>query len=377
MLVLNKHNWKIKAKNGYESFVGILDQGKKRLIEITFSDDSSIKVTENHRLFFVDGTEVMAKDISLGDEIQSEGSFKKVSFIDLSDIEERAFDIFESESNTYFGNMILNHNCEFLSEDQTLIDSFVINQIETELDNAYADNDGETPIEFSIGDVQFFKKINTSLAYIVGVDVSSGNGNDYSVITVLEFPTMDQVLEFRSNKLSEKFIYSRLKNILLFLQQNALEVYFSVENNGLGASVLALYEYDTNPPSKAMLISDEGNNRLGLSMSETTKRRSAIKFKNLIENRTYKVRSKHLVREMKSYTRQGATYKAEAGATDDCIASNLIVIRVLEEMAEFNPYAYDKIYSAEGHDGQQEAFDSEFVDNPDNIDDMPMPFTFG
>ena len=269
------------------------------------------------------------------------------------------------------------YECEFLSEDQTLIDSFILNQIEKEMDKRYADNGGEAPVAFEVADMKFYKKINRSLAYIVGVDVSSGNGNDYSVITVVEFPTMEQVLEFRSNKLSEKFIYSRLKNILLFLQQNAQEVYFSVENNGLGASILALYEFDENPPHKAYLISDENNNRLGIAMSESTKRRSAMKFKNMVENRTYKFHSRQLLNEMKSYTRQGATFKAEAGSTDDCIASNLIVVRVLEEMAEFNSYAYEKIYNTKGYDDKQQEFDSEFVNEPKTLDDMPMPISLG
>lgn len=269
------------------------------------------------------------------------------------------------------------YECEFLSAEITLIDSYILNQIEEKMDNRYKDNDGSPPIAFSIGDLDFFKKLNRDMIYLVGVDVASGNGNDYSVITVVEFPTMEQVLEFRSNKLSEKFIYSRLKNILLFLEQNSEEVYFSVENNGLGASVLALYEFDENPPKSSYLISDENTKRLGLAMSETTKKRAALKFKNMIETETYTFHSKKLLNEMKSYTRQGATYKAETGATDDCIASNLILMRVIEEMAEFNPYAYDKIYNTSGYDDNQEKWDNEFVEDPKTLDDMPMPISIG
>jgi hypothetical protein len=269
------------------------------------------------------------------------------------------------------------YECEFLSEEHTLIDTFVINQLEKKMDKDYEDNQGEPPVALEVAGMQFYKKINRSLAYLVGVDVASGNGNDYSVITVVEFPTMEQVLEFRSNKLSEKFLYSRLKNLLLFLQQNSEEVYFSVENNGLGASVLALYEFDENPPTSAYLISDENTKRLGLAMSEATKRRAAMKFKNMVETGTYKFYSRQLLNEMKGYTRQGATFKAEIGATDDCIASNLIIVRIVEEMAEFNPYAYEKIYNTRGYDDKQEEWDSEFVENPRTLDDMPMPISIG
>jgi hypothetical protein len=260
--------------------------------------------------------------------------------------------------------------CQFLSSDITLIDSFILNQIENEMDKEFGE---EPPIAFTIGDLEFFKKINKSLAYIVSVDVASGNGNDYSVIEVTEFPTLEQVLEFRSNNTNEKFLYSRLKNILLFLQQNSSEVYFSVENNGLGASILALYEYDEKPPETAMLISDSNSKRLGISMSETTKRGACMKLKHMIENRTYKFYSKVLLREFKGYTRQGSTYKAETGSTDDCIAALLILMRILQELADHNPYAYDQIYNVQGQDNQQNEWDEEFTDDPKNIDDMAMP----
>jgi len=269
------------------------------------------------------------------------------------------------------------YECEFLSAEVTLIDSYTLNQIEARMDKQYQDTQGEPPIVFSVGELDFYKKINKDMTYLVGVDVASGNGNDYSVITVVEFPTMEQVLEFRSNKLSEHFLYARLKNILLFLQQNSEEVYFSVENNGLGASVLALYEFDSNPPRGAYLISEENNKRLGLHMSEATKKRAALKFKNMIETETYKFKSRALLNEMKSYTRQGATYKAEAGATDDAIAAHLILMRILEEMAEYNPHAYDKIYNTAGYDDNQNEWDAEFVDDPKTIDDMPMPISIG
>jgi hypothetical protein len=268
------------------------------------------------------------------------------------------------------------YECRFLSSDITLIDSFVLNQIENEMDKRFEEHDGEPPVAFKIGDLEFFKKINKSLAYIVSVDVASGNGNDYSVIEVTEFPTMEQVLEFRSNNTNEKFLYSRLKNILLFLQQNSSEVYFSVENNGLGASILALYEYDENPPESSMLVSDNNSKRLGLSMSENTKRGACMKLKHMIENRNYKFHSRQLLREFKGYTRQGATFKAETGATDDCIAALLILMRILEEMADHNPYAYDQLYNIKGQDDKQKEWDDEFTDDPTSIDDMALPIIF-
>lgn len=378
-LIPNTKGWKIRSVEGYESFEGIADMGCKRIYEVSFTDKTSVKITKNHRLMSDNLDPIKTIDLRKGDVILSDkcGISKVVDRVERTEEKVTVYDIIESRSNMFFFNGVLSHNCEFLSEDHTLIDTMIINNIENEMDKQYESNGGEPPLAFKVGDLEFFKKINKSLAYIVTVDVASGNGNDYSVIQVTEFPTLEQVLEFRSNTTSEKFLYSRLKNILLFLQQNSKEVYFSVENNGLGASILALYEYDESPPHSAFLISDPGSKRLGLSMSDSTKRSAGMKLKHMIESRIYRFYSRHLLKELKSYTRQGANFKAEAGSTDDAIAALLILMRVLEEMADFNPYAYEKVYNAKGYDNQQDEWDESFSDDPDSLDNAPMPIMFG
>jgi len=376
-LAFNDNNWKIKSINGYESFTGIANMGSKKIYEVNFSDNTKIKVTKHHKFINTNLDVIEVINLKSGDQLLSTNSnvVKIVNGIHKTDEKTDVYDVIESSSNMFFLNGVLSHNCRFLSEDHTLIDTMIINNIENEMDEKYKDNGGDPPVAFKIGDLEFFKKINKSMAYLVSVDVASGSGSDFSVIEVTEFPSMEQVLEFRSNNTNEKFLYSRLKNILLFLQQNSKEVYFSVENNGLGASILALYEYDESPPQSAYLISDSNNKRLGLSMSETTKRTASMKLKNMIETRSYKFYSKQIIKELKSYTRQGANFKAEVGSTDDTISALLILMRMLEEMADYNPYAFDKIYNIKGQDDKQEEFDEEFVDDPKTLDDMPMPIS--
>jgi len=376
-MVKNDKGWKILAKNGFESFAGIANQGKKEILEIRFTDKTSVKVSLDHVLFSLDCEEVSAKTIVSGDKVLSTDPKHPKTVQDVFEIDgAETFDIIETESNTYFSNGILSHNCHFLSSDVTLIDNFALTQIEKKLDDLYKSNGGEPIIEMTVADVDFFKKPKKSLAYIVSVDVSTGSGKDYSVIQITEFPTMQQVGQFRSNQTSEKFLYSKLKNILLFLEQNSKEVYFSVENNGVGSSILAMYEFDDRPPTKSYLISDSIGNRLGITMSEQVKRRTALKLKSMVETEAYKILCPVLINEFKNYTRQGATFKAEAGATDDIIASLLIMVRILEEMADFNPYAYEKVYNAKGYDDKQDEWEETFVENPNSLDDAPMPIVF-
>jgi len=262
--------------------------------------------------------------------------------------------------------------CKFLSSDYRLIDDMALTRVKERL--AKKCKDGKPPVEMNVGDIEFYKKPSKSMSYLVSVDVSTGSDQDYSVISVTEFPSMIQTGMFRSSTTSEKFLYSKLKNLLLFLEQNSKDVYFSVENNGVGSSILAIYEFDQRPPSKAQLISDANSKRLGITMSEPVKRRTALKLKSMIENDEYDIRSPLLIEELNNYTRQGATFKAEKGATDDIVASLLIMVRMLEELADFNAEAYNKVYDYKGYDDKHDEWgDSADSDEPFNPSDYILP----
>lgn len=49
------------------------------------------------------------------------------------------------------------------------------------------------------------------------VDPATGTGNDYTVITVLQFPKMKQLAEFRSNTTSTNNVCDVMKNLFYSL----------------------------------------------------------------------------------------------------------------------------------------------------------------
>lgn len=258
--------------------------------------------------------------------------------------------------------------CAFLSQESTLIDSAKIKELENLIDEK---NDAFTVIDEKF---VFWKKINKKTNYIIGVDPSEGGGNDNSVIQIFETPSLEQVAEYASNSTSSVELYKILKNCLKYLQHYGGESYFSIENNGLGNAIAALYEADTNPPESAIFISENGKNKRGFTTTQPSKIKSCLLFKELVDSNNIKINSKELLSELKSFVRSGGSYFAQVGATDDRITAVLVVLRAMEELSRFDDFAYHKLYSS-----SIEKIDSElqeYTDNPDDIDSAPMPFMF-
>jgi hypothetical protein len=255
------------------------------------------------------------------------------------------------------------YECEFLSSDALLINSIILSQL--------------TPIiekikpEFEIREVKFFKEITHEGTYLIGVDPATGTGEDFSVIEVFEFPSMEQVAEYRSNSMSSPQMYQVLKNVLRYLEKQNCTIYFSVENNGVGEGIISLYEADDSPPMMSEFISEEGAKRRGMTTTKKSKMRACLNLKEMLEKGNLGIKSGILLQELKTFTRKAASYSAQRGSTDDCISAVLVVIRLLEEIATYEQAAHDKLYSIDNDDW--------FKDNGNESydeDDEPVPMSF-
>lgn len=253
------------------------------------------------------------------------------------------------------------YECEFLSSDALLIDSQV-------LINETARLEGTKPIR-TIKDVVFWKEINPQSIYLVGVDPSTGSGEDFSVLTIYEFPCMEQVGEYRSNTMSTNDMYGIMKNVLLYLEKRSNMVYFSVENNGVGEGIIALFESDEFPPELCEFVSEDGANRRGLTTTAKSKMRACVNLKEMVEKGNLKVTSPILLSELKSYARAAGSYAAQAGSTDDCVAATLIVVRLVEEIATYEQAAFDKLYNTNFEEWGDDGYNGDY--DPDD-EGMPM-----
>ena len=216
--------------------------------------------------------------------------------------------------------------------------------------------------------------INPTSTYIVGVDPASGNGEDYSAINIFEFPSLKQVGEYRSNTMSTSKLYEVMKNVIRYLEDRAETVFFSVENNGVGAGLIALYESDAEPVVTAEFISEAGKDKLGFVTTAKSKMKNCVTLKELLGKGKMTIKSHHLLAELKSYVRHKGAYAAQLGATDDSISSVLVVIRIMEEIASYDSTAYDKLYAANVDDWGEEDWDGYEGGYSDNDDALPMSF---
>ncbi len=229
------------------------------------------------------------------------------------------------------------YECEFISSDNSLFDTRHIQLAQKKVENV-------RPAFVINGEQEFYKPITPNMSYLVGVDPSTGNGNDYSVIEVFEFPSMIQVMEYRTNTVNEVVLYSYLKKLLGFLEKYSDDVYFSTEANGVGRAIIALYMQDENPPQFSHFMSEAGKNKMGFTTTNTSKKECAIRFKNMFERNEMTIFTKTLYNEMKSYVRKGDGFEAQTGATDDCISAVFIIMRMVADLAMYDPRAYEKLY---------------------------------
>lgn len=252
------------------------------------------------------------------------------------------------------------YECQFLSNDPLLIDTVCLQNLKRLLE-------GVKPVG-KAGEVVFYKQPIEGMTYLVGMDPATGAGNDYTAIVAFEFPSLEQVLEFRSNTTSSVTAYHMLKKILRIFEKSNSTVYWSVENNGVGEAIMALYEADESPPEMAEFVSEAGQKRKGMTTTGKSKMKACLTLKEMVERHTLGIRSLAMVAEMQKFVRKAGSYAAKPSATDDLVMATLIALRLLEEISSFDQDAYDKLYShAYFEDGQGGSI-SEYDNNDTGMD---------
>lgn len=255
---------------------------------------------------------------------------------------------------------------EFLSSDSTLFDGVKMMNLQS-TEPLYVDND-----------FNFWKRPRPGREnmYLVSVDPATGTGSDFSVIEVVEFPSLIQIAEFRSNKLNVPFLYAKVKWILDLLTSLdrgiRSEVFWTFERNGIGEALGAMYSVDETQNQWAELFSPDAG-RLGCYTVNRSKVQAALQLKTLIERVKggFKVNSSILIFEMKNFIVSAGSYQAKKGTTDDCISAFLGIARLMKHVSEFDHRAFEAVYN---FDGDDDPIDS----GGDGIrDDEAVPFAIG
>ena len=242
-------------------------------------------------------------------------------------------------------------DCEFVSSEALLINSIKVQQLKS-----------KPPLWTDVG-FKFWvppeELGGNGKTYFVSVDPASGNLKDYSVIEIVEFPSLKQVAEWRSNSMDVNRLYASVKWILSRLAKpvngRSAEILWTFERNGIGEAIAALYLSDPNPPD-AELVSDE--NRLGVYTTEKVKVQLCLRLKALVEKADagLKLNSDILIVELKNFAAKGKSYEAKSGFTDDAVMAFVNICRLFDRLSQYNEDAF--------------AIVNEYID-PSTLKDLP------
>ena len=249
------------------------------------------------------------------------------------------------------------YECVFLSSDALLISSIVLNNIQV--------SDSVPEPDF-LG-IHWFEELKPKQTILLGIDPSTGSGGDLSSIEIFDFPSLRQIGEFRSNTTSSVDLYKILKSTINTVSRKEIMVYFSVENNGVGEGIIALYQNDENPP-EGHFVSEEGKGRLGMTTTGRTKMKACINLKELVTKGKIQIVSKFLLAELKSFVRKMGTYSAQYGSTDDSVSATLLIIRLIEEISSYESEAFEMLYGLGDDSKDEEEYDEK---------DQGIPMSFG
>ena len=223
------------------------------------------------------------------------------------------------------------YNCHFLQKGEASIDAETFDRLKSRCSEA----------EFVLEDgaYQIWKSPQEDRLYIVGVDVSEGVGQNYSVAQILDvtdLSAIEQVGIYRSNTIPPAQFTTKLNEIL----QHWGKPIVLIERNNCGAQVVDnlrnIHQYE-NIASYGAELSGRKKGFLGAVAHTNTKQRGVLQMRYWI-NSLKCVRFNHLqtILELKDFVRKSnATWSARGNGTDDCVMALLWALVILDNDKQY------------------------------------------
>ena len=318
----NKHGYKVLTPDGYKSFVGIRCLGKKAIYRIELDTNYWIECTANHKVFVNDAERVTIDELVVGDIVLTNSGNQQVSAKLNLGREELVYDLIEVDGgHRYYTNGILSSNCEFIIWDETLINPGHLIEMS-----------GIDPIERQ-GQIRWYKKPSPANTYLVALDPSLGTGGDPAAIQIFELPSFIQIGEWQHNRTPIQQQIGILREITRYLAETipANNIYYSTENNTIGEAALVTIASIGEENIKGIFLHEprkNNNYRKGFNTTNKSKLSACAKLKNLIETKRLTIYSKNLISELKTFVRNGTSFAAKPGETDDLVMSLVLIVRM-------------------------------------------------
>jgi len=227
------------------------------------------------------------------------------------------------------------HNCNFVSADETLINPMLLASLKGK-DHA-----------FVTGKIRWYSKPMPNRSYLIGLDPSMGTGRDFAAIQVFQLPELIQIAEWQHNKTDIPNQVKILREITKYIEEcqneNKLhregDIYWTVENNSIGeAANIVIKEIGEDNFAGTYLSQPQKGaikRRKGYTMTNKMKLETCARFKSLLEREKMHICSKALISQLKVFIAKGASYGGKGNEHDDLVMSTLLVVKMLERVMSF------------------------------------------
>ena len=305
-MLINNSRFEILTESGFSNFDSIKIKVSSANCMVSFTDGTSLGCTLNHLLKkktkgFVTASSLLPGDLC-GDKIVLSVELYRSSTI--------VYDLVNVEKNSeYITEGVTSHNCSFVGSSNTLISGEKI-----------AATPLKTPTASSLDGFVAYYSPNPNNAYCVTVDVSEGGGEDYSAFIIFDITVLPYkiVATYRNNRINTL----AYPEVIVKYANAYNQAFILVEANSLGQQVADTIFYDLEYENMYLSKSDqifEGgyNNRPGVKTTKKTKMIGCNTIKAIVENDKLEVNDANVIDEMSTFTRRGATFKADEGKHDD------------------------------------------------------------
>lgn len=300
---------KIKLKGEWKEFDKIIKK-KAECLYIEF-DNCNVKCTTDHIFKDLNNNDISAELLIEGDILKnSKYGESKVIFIDYLG-EQDVYTPLNVDGEYYeTENGLINHNCSFLGSSCTLIDAAALEKL-LEVD----------PIRYEENFcLKIFEDPIPGVLYVMGVDVASGVGGDYSVIQVLRIDSktqMKQVAVFRDNKIS----VGAFSRMICKLSDFYNEAYYILENQDVGKLVAEELFYTLE--NYRLISTDGAGKALGTRATKRSKLDACMELKRLMNAGFLEVYDADTIKELSRFEEcknAPNVFKGAKGGHDDTVS---------------------------------------------------------
>jgi hypothetical protein len=322
---LNKTNIKVLTPTGFKPFVGI-QKLEKECLEIVLSNNN-LKCSKNHRILTKDNIFKISSDLKIGDIISTKNGFDKI--IDIINVGILpVYDLLEVETNQYYTNDIISHNCEFDEVGESALDVELFDYMRKQtFQPMYILDDGH---------YYMWENINEDKIYVVGVDIAEGVGKDYTVAQILDITEpqkIKQVGMYFNNKITPSEFTPKLREIL----QHWGDPLVFIERNNCGAQVVdnlkKYFSYENIVNWGVNRVASRTSNNLGIIAHTNTKFHGVMNQRYWITTtKQVQINDVGTVTELKDFIRtRTGSWEAKSGSHDDRVMALTWALMALHE----------------------------------------------